>query len=180
VKHLLVCATLFACDASAADKVAAPAVLQVGSSDFAAHAELARDFTCEGANISPSLWWTGAPPETKSFAIIVDDPDSPDPAAPRRTWVHWVVTGIPATVTRLESRADRHLPAGASNGTNDDGDARWDGPCPPIGRHRYVFTVYALDAVVPGATKAELLAAMKGHVLAKGELIGMYQKQGHR
>jgi Raf kinase inhibitor-like YbhB/YbcL family protein len=146
-----------------------PAVprLQVSSAAFAANGEIPTEHTCEGADTMPPLAWSGAPAATRSYAVIVDDPDAPDPAAPKQTWVHLVAL---TTATSLGPDA--------TFGTNDFGKAAWGGPCPPVGRHRYVFKVYALDAALgpPGTTKSALLDAMKGHVLAKGELIGTYQK----
>ncbi|HEX5063064.1 MAG TPA: YbhB/YbcL family Raf kinase inhibitor-like protein [Kofleriaceae bacterium] len=153
-----------------------PQTLRVESSAFGANGSIPAQFTADGEDIAPPLTWTTPPAGTKSIAIIVDDPDAPNPAAPQRTWVHWVVTGIPATTTSLES--DKSLPAGAAVGTNDFGKRAWGGPNPPIGRHRYFFKLYALDIdlATPGITKLELLAAMKGHILAQGELIGTYAK----
>ena len=119
-----------------------------------------------------TIAWSGAPATTKSFAIVVDDPDAPDPAAPKRTWVHWVVVNLPATASTI--------PSDAVAGKNDFGKTTWGGPCPPIGRHRYFFKVYALDVEglgKAGMTKAELLAAIKDHVIARGELVGTYEKQ---
>jgi hypothetical protein len=146
-----------------------PAVpkLQVSSAAFAANAEIPGEHTCEGSDTMPPLTWAGAPAGTKTYAVIVDDPDAPDPAAPKQTWVHLVAL-----------TAGTSLGPDATFGTNDFGKTAWGGPCPPIGRHRYFFKVYALDAALgpPGITKDALLAAMKGHVLAKGELIGTYQK----
>lgn len=144
----------------------------VTSTAFAASGEIPMAHTCEGADTPPPLAWAGAPPTTKSFAVIVDDPDAPDPAAPKTTWVHWVVVNLPATASTI--------PNDAVAGKNDFGKQAWGGPCPPIGRHRYHFKVYALDADglgKPGMTKAELLAAIKEHVIARGELVGTYQKQ---
>ncbi|HUJ63230.1 MAG TPA: YbhB/YbcL family Raf kinase inhibitor-like protein [Kofleriaceae bacterium] len=153
------------------------AKLSVTSTAFAEGAEIPIDHTCEGADIAPALAWSGAPAQTRAFAIVVDDPDAPDPAAPKQTWVHWVVVGLPASATSLP--AGGALPAGAAAGTNDFGKAAWGGPCPPIGRHRYVFKVYALDAALgqPGMTKKQLLAAIAGHVIGAGQLIGTYQKK---
>lgn len=150
---------------------AAAASLTVSSSAFTAGAAIPRVHTCQGTNIAPPLAWSGAPDRTQSFAIIVDDPD-----APSGTWVHWVVAGIPASVTSLP--AGGALPAGAVEGTNDFGKLGWGGPCPPSGTHHYHFKVYALDAGIGGRgmTKAQLLAAMQDHVLAIGELVGTYQK----
>jgi Raf kinase inhibitor-like YbhB/YbcL family protein len=136
-------------------------------------------FTCEGDSVSPPLKWSGAPAGTKSFALIVDDPDAPDPANPKRTFVHWVIYDIPAGVTGLKEDASRELPDGARAGANDRGEAAYTGPCPPIGRHRYFHKLYALDVVLPdlhNPSKTQLLAAMKGHVVGETQLIGTYQK----
>ena len=136
-------------------------------------------FTCEGDSVSPPLKWSGAPAGTKSFALIIDDPDAPDPAKPQRTFVHWVIYDIPASVTGLKEGASEDLPDGARPGANDRGEAAYTGPCPPIGRHRYFHKLYALDVVLPdlhNPSKAQLLAAMKGHVVGETQLIGTYQK----
>ncbi len=179
MKALGLIAAMAACSKGGAVDPAPPNVpkLTVTSPAFAPGGEIPIDHTCEGPNVAPALAWSGAPPQTKSFAIVVDDPDAPDPAAPKMTWVHWVVLDLPATTTSLAREAA--LPPGAAAGTNDFGKQEWGGPCPPIGRHRYFFKVYALDTAIgkPGITKADLLAAMKGHVVAEGELIGTYQKQ---
>lgn len=139
-------------------------------------------FTGEGRDASPPLEWTGAPAGTRSFALISDDPDAPDPAAPRRTWVHWVVCDLPPDATALAEGASRQaMPHGSTEGKNDSGDLGYSGPYPPIGRHRYFFKLYALDASLglrEGHTKAALLKAMEGHVLATAELMGTYQKSG--
>jgi len=136
-------------------------------------------FTCEGASLSPPLKWSGAPAGTKSFALIIDDPDAPDPAKPLHTFVHWVVYDIPAGISMLAEGAAKQLPGGTRPGSNDRGDPSYTGPCPPIGRHRYFHKLYALDVVLPdlhNPDKAQLLAAMKGHVLGETQLIGTYQK----
>ncbi len=136
-------------------------------------------YTCEGKGISPPIAWEDAPPGTKSLAFVLDDPDAPDPKAPRRVWVHWVLYNIPPDAKELAENADKGgLPAGTVRGVTDFGKAEYGGPCPPIGRHRYFHKLYALDTRLDlaGATKAELEAAMKGHVLGKAELIGTYQK----
>jgi Raf kinase inhibitor-like YbhB/YbcL family protein len=136
--------------------------------------------TCDGEDRSPSLAWSGAPVGTKSFALIVDDPDAPDPAAPKMTWVHWVLYDIPADATGLpEGATAKTLPKGARQGVNDWKTPGWRGPCPPVGRHRYVHKLYALDIALPDLrrpNKAALERAMKGHVLAQAELIGTYQR----
>ena len=147
---------------------------------FASNGAIPKQFTCEGADISPPVRWSGAPQGTKSFALIIDDPDAPDPRAPKMTWVHWVVYDIPDDVTGLaEGAAKSGLPAGAQLGLNDWKRGDYGGPCPPIGRHRYFHKLYALDTVLPDlghATKARLLDAMKGHVAAEAQLVGTYQK----
>lgn len=136
-------------------------------------------FTCEGDGVSPPLKWSGAPAGTKSFTLIIDDPDAPDPANPQRSFVHWVLYDIPAGVSSLTEGASKLPPGGARQGSNDRGQARYTGPCPPTGRHRYFHKLYALDVVLPdlhNPSKAQLLAAMKGHVLGETQLIGTYQK----
>jgi Raf kinase inhibitor-like YbhB/YbcL family protein len=147
---------------------------------FANNGAVPKQYTCEGADISPPLRWSGAPQGTKSFALIIDDPDAPDPRAPKTTWVHWVAYNIPADANGLaEGAAKSGLPAGAAQGLNDWRRADYGGPCPPIGRHRYFHKLYALDTVLPDlghATKARLLDAMKGHVAAEAQLVGTYQK----
>ena len=138
-------------------------------------------FTCQGADVSPQLDWSHAPGGTKSFALIVDDPDAPDPAAPTMTWVHWVLYDIPATTGSLpEAVAPAALPPGTRQGLNDWDRTRYGGPCPPIGRHRYFHKLYALDTVLPDLKrpdKAALEKAMQGHILAQAVLIGTYQKR---
>ena len=135
--------------------------------------------TCEGANRSPPLAWSGIPAGTQSLALIVDDPDAPDPAAPRMTWVHWVLYNLPPECTGL-AEGIAVLPAGTLEGINDWKRTGYGGPCPPIGRHRYFHKLYALDARLPDLgrpDKARLEQAMRGHILAQAELIGTYQKQ---
>ncbi|HOI09863.1 MAG TPA: YbhB/YbcL family Raf kinase inhibitor-like protein [Myxococcota bacterium] len=154
--------------------------IRVTSPGFADGATIPAKHTCEGADVSPALAWADVPPGTKSLALIVDDPDAPDPAAPRMTWVHWVLYNLPTHATGLpEAVAPRALPAGTRAGRNDFGSTVWGGPCPPIGRHRYFFKVYALDVVLPdlGAPKAaDLVRAMAGHVIGQGVLVGTYRK----
>src|SRR3954468_9431186 len=113
--------------------------LTITSPAFAANGEIPAVYTCEGNDLSPPLAWSGAPPGTKSFALIVDDPDAPDPKAPKMTYVHWVLYDIAASVSSLEQRAATHLRSGAREGVNDWKPSGWGGPCPPIGRHRYFF-----------------------------------------
>jgi len=153
--------------------------LKITSPAFTSMGAIPKKHTCEGAETSPPLEWTGAPAGTKSYAFIEDDPDAPDPAAPKRVWVHWVLYSIPASVTRLGEGASTSLPKGVKAGTNDFGNAGYGGPCPPKGRHRYFHKIYALDTVLDlqgSPKKADVEAAMKGHVLAKAELVGTYQK----
>lgn len=153
--------------------------MKLKSTAFAEGSEIPGKYTCEGSNISPPLAWKEAPPATKSFALIVDDPDAPDPKEPVRTWVHWLLFNIPANVNSLEEGIKK-LPQGTQVGINDWKKDKFDGPCPPIGRHRYFYKLYALDTELElneRPTKPELEAAMKGHVLAKAELIGTYIKQ---
>lgn len=139
-------------------------------------------FTCDssGDGVSPPLQWSGAPAGTKSFALILDDPDAPNPAAPQRTFVHWVLYDIPASVNALPEGAAEKLPAGIREGTNDWGKPGYGGPCPPKGRHRYFHKLYALDVVLPdlhNPDKAQLESAMHGHILAETQLVGTYEKQ---
>jgi Raf kinase inhibitor-like YbhB/YbcL family protein len=151
------------------------------SSAFAANGPIPRQYTCQGTDVSPPLSWSGAPAGTRSYALIVDDPDAPDPHAPRTVWVHWVVYNIATSTHALPADADRKgLPEGAQSGVNDWKRPGYGGPCPPIGRHRYFHKLYALDTLLPDLgqpTKAQLLQAMRGHILAETELVGTYQKQ---
>lgn len=154
--------------------------LTISSPAFTDGGRIPREHTCEGADSSPPLTWNGVPPGTASLALIVDDPDAPDPAAPRMTYVHWVLYNLPPDLDALPValRTDQ-LPEGAGSGLNDWGLPGYGGPCPPIGRHRYFHKLYALDARLDGLdrpTKAQLEAAMSGHVLASAELMGTYQK----
>lgn len=155
--------------------------LTIRSTAFADGAEIPMRYTCEGDDDSPPLAWAGVPAGARSLALVVDDPDAPDPAAPRMTWVHWIVYDLAPEVTGL-AEGPRHapLPAGAREGRNDWKRTGWGGPCPPIGRHRYFFKLYALDAPLGDLgtpTKAALERAMEGHVLAKAELVGTYEKK---
>ncbi|MBI5442031.1 MAG: YbhB/YbcL family Raf kinase inhibitor-like protein [Deltaproteobacteria bacterium] len=156
----------------------------ITSSAFSPNGEIPSSYTCEGRDVSPPLSWSDLPPGTKSLALIVDDPDAPDPAAPKMTWVHWVLYNLPATATGLpEAVAPSALPGGTREGLNDWRKTGYGGPCPPIGRHRYFFKLYALSAVLPDLgkpDKAKLERAMEGKILGKGELVGTYQKKGKR
>ncbi len=133
-------------------------------------------YTCQGENVSPPLQLTNAPAGTKSFALIMEDPDAPDPEAPKLVWDHWVVWNIPASVSEIR---DNEVPAGAVVGQNTRGNNAYGGPCPPIGTHRYFFKAYALDTTLtlpPTTDKHQLLAAIKDHTLAAAELMGTYHK----
>jgi Raf kinase inhibitor-like YbhB/YbcL family protein len=152
----------------------------LSSRAFTEGGAIPKRYTCEGENVSPPLTWTDVPASTKSLVLIVDDPDAPDPAAPKLTWVHWVLYDLPPTAAGIEQAVTASaLPAGTRQGVNDWKRAGYGGPCPPIGRHRYFHKLYALDAVLGDLRhpdKATLEAAMKGHVLAHAQLIGTYQK----
>lgn len=153
--------------------------LTLTSTAWAQGGQIPSQYTCEGQDISPPLAWSGVPPEAKSLVLIVDDPDAPDPAAPKMTWVHWVLYNIPAGADGL-AEAARQLPAGTLEGVNDWKRTGYGGPCPPIGRHRYFHKLYALDLVLPDLgkpSKATLEARIKGHVIAQAELVGTYQKR---
>ncbi len=153
---------------------------QITSQAFADNAAIPAKYTCEGDDISPPLSWSGVPDGAKSLVLVVDDPDAPDPAAPKRVWVHWVLYDIPAGTTALAENADKTgLPNGTKVGLNDWKRADYGGPCPPIGRHRYFFKLYALDTELSGLSdpaKADVEAAMRGHILAQTQLVGTYQK----
>ena len=155
--------------------------LVLTSSAFTHQGSIPQQYTCQGRDVSPPLSWSGAPDGTKGFVLIVDDPDAPDPAAPKRTWVHWVLYDIPSTVSGLpEAVTSAKLPPGTREGTNDWNRTGYGGPCPPVGRHRYFHKLYALDVELPdlgAAPKGEVEKAMEGHVLAKAELVGTYQKR---
>jgi Raf kinase inhibitor-like YbhB/YbcL family protein len=152
------------------------------STAFGHGGEIPARCTCEGKGASPDLAWAGVPPGTETLALIVDDPDAPDPAAPKRTYVHWVLYNIPAGASGLpEGIPAGGLPAGTLEGVNDWKRTGYGGPCPPIGRHRYFHKLYALDTVLPDLhrpSKPALEAAIQGHVLGQAELMGTYQKKG--
>ncbi len=154
--------------------------LALTSTAFPAGGAIPSRHTCEGEDVSPPLAWVGAPDGTISFALIVDDPDAPDPKAPKTTWVHWVLYDLPGTATTLpEGVRPDSLPGGTRQGLNDWKQPGWRGPCPPVGRHRYFFKLYALDAKLgelPAPNKAAVEQAMQGHVLAHAEWMGTYEK----
>lgn len=155
--------------------------LTLTSTVFSHEEEIPSTYSCQGKGGAPPLAWSGAPAETRSFVIIVHDPDAPDPAAPRKDWVHWLVYNLPATTTQLSAGPQPALPPGTMLGLNDSGRAAYGPPCPPIGRHRYFYQLYALDTMLPDLgtpQRPQLEEAMKGHVLAEAVLMGTYQKQG--
>ena len=152
--------------------------MNITSSAFAHNDAIPRLYTCQGRDISPPLAWSGVPAAARSLVLIVDDPDAPDPAHPRMTWVHWLLYNLPTTCTVLPE-AVKTLPDGTLEGINDWKRTGYGGPCPPIGRHRYFHKLYALDTVLPDLgtpDKKKLLQAMEGHVLAEAQYIGTYQK----
>lgn len=155
--------------------------LEISSPAFADGAEIPVLHTCEGKDVSPPLVWRHVPRDTKSLVLIVDDPDAPDPKAPAMTWVHWVLYDLPATSTGLpEGVASAALPPGTREGLNDWRRTGWGGPCPPIGRHRYFFKLYALDQMLGDLarpTKAAVEKAMHGHVLSSAVWMGTYEKR---
>ena len=152
-------------------------MFQLKTSAFPAEGNIPSRFTCEGENISPELTWAGVPQGTKSFALVVHDPDAPRSGG----YTHWVVFNIPATATHIAENAPKQaqLPGGGIQGRNDGGSAGYTGPCPPSGTHRYYFRLYALDEVLDlkdGADKDALEKALKGHVLGQAELMGRYKR----
>ena len=155
--------------------------LTLTSAAFTHGGEIPTAHTCEGPDRSPPLAWSGIPSGTKSLVLIVDDPDAPDPKAPKMTWVHWVLYNLPAADGGLpEAVASSSLPQGTLEGVSDYKRTGWGGPCPPIGRHRYFFKLYALDVQLPDLhrpNKARLEKAMAGHQLGHTELMGTYQKR---
>ena len=178
--YVTMAALLFADIGAAQEKTMS---LSLTSPAFAANGTIPKDYTCEGGDHSPELTWTGAPQGTKSFALIEDDPDAPDPKAPKTTWVHWLLYDIPASVASLPRDAAKKLPAGTREGVNDWKRPGYGGPCPPVGRHRYFHKLYALDTTLGDLkqpNKAALERAMEGHVLATAELVGTYEKASKR
>jgi Raf kinase inhibitor-like YbhB/YbcL family protein len=154
--------------------------LTLTSKAFPNQSSIPAQYTCEGKNMSPPLSWSGVPGDAKSLALIVDDPDAPDPAAPKTIWTHWVLYNLPASDGTLSEGAKAaDLPQGTREGTNDWKRIGYGGPCPPIGRHRYYFRLFALDLVLPDLgqpTRTKLLASMEGHVAVSAELMGTYRK----
>jgi len=155
--------------------------LTITSPAFDHNQPIPQHYSCEGEDISPVLQWSGIPPEALSLVLIVDDPDAPDPEAPKMTWVHWLLYNLPVASSGLEEGIiASHLPDGTLEGLNDWKRTGYGGPCPPIGRHRYFFKIYALDQRLPdmgNPTRDSLLEAMKGHVIDEAHLIGTYEKK---
>ena len=153
---------------------------KITSTVFQHNNEIPSLYTCEGEDLSPPLHWQGVPADARSLVLIVDDPDAPDPKAPKMTWVHWVLYNLPPDSQGLpEGTTSADLPAGTGEGLNDWKRTGYGGPCPPIGRHRYFHKLYALDVVLEKMArpdKAKIEAAMKGHIIEQAELVGTYQK----
>jgi Raf kinase inhibitor-like YbhB/YbcL family protein len=158
--------------------------LSISSKAFANGGSIPSRYTCDGADVSPPLEWSGVPLNAKSLILIVEDPDAPDPKAPKTTWVHWILYNIPPTASGLpEDIAQHKIPAGTLDGLNDWMRTGYGGPCPPVGRHRYFHRVYALSAVLPDLhqpRKSTLIQAMHGKVLAEGALLGVYARRAVR
>ena len=157
-------------------------MMTVSSPSFGHGDLIPKNHTADGPNRSPPLSWSGAPAGTKSFALVVEDPDAPDPAAPQRIFCHWVLYNLPPGTAQLGPGASTDgLPPGTRVGRNDFGRAAYGGPAPPIGRHRYFFRLFALDIELPATLGASdrntLMQAIHGHVLAEGELMGVYERE---
>jgi Raf kinase inhibitor-like YbhB/YbcL family protein len=156
--------------------------MDLSSTAFTQGSDMPSRYTCEGDDLAPPLRWSDVPDRTRSLALIVDDPDAPDPAAPTTTWVHWVLFDIAPDASAIPE-GGRPLPDGSREGLNDWQRTGYGGPCPPVGRHRYFFKLYALDTLLPhldNPTKGALELAMQGHVLAQAQLVGTYQKHKGR
>lgn len=173
----LQCVNLYAAPKSAVKKGGKKMAMKIESPSFKHEGMIPSTFTCDGKDISPALKWSGAPENTKSFALINDDPD-----APVGLWVHWVIYNIPSGTHELHENfpKDAELKNGAKNGKNSWGKLGYGGPCPPSGTHRYFFKLYALDTMLnlpSGAAKEQVESAMKGHILAEAQLMGKYKRQ---
>lgn len=150
----------------------------IKSSQFIDGDPIPQNYTCEGQDVPPPLAWDFVPKDAEALALIVDDPDAPDPEAPTRTYVHWVLYDIPPETTGLDGKG-RELPRGTREGLNDWNRTGYGGPCPPKGRHRYFFKLYALDTQLGDLgrpTKSQLLEAMQGHILEEARMVGTYEK----
>jgi len=153
--------------------------MKLSSPAFEPMQPIPEKYTCEGRDLSPPLAWSEVPAQAKSLALIVEDPDAPDPAAPRTIWTHWIVYNLPPQPAGL-AEAVKRLPPGTLEGRNDWQRTGYGGPCPPTGRHRYVHRLYALDTLLPDLrrpTRTALQAAMGSHVIAEAELVGTYEKR---
>lgn len=154
--------------------------LTITSPAFFHNDDIPAEFTCDGLDVSPPLEWTGVPDQTKSLVLIVEDPDAPDPAAPKMTWVHWVLYNLPPTTTSFEQGViQSDLPSGTLEGKNNWNQKGYGGPCPPIGKHRYFIKLFALDTILDelaNPTSENLAKSMAGHILDQAELIGLYQR----
>lgn len=150
--------------------------MEITSSAFENGGMIPDKYSCDGRNIAPPLEWTNPPEDTKSFVLICDDPD-----APMGTWVHWVVYDIPASISKLQEGTppEKTLTNSGKQGTNDFHKIGYGGPCPPSGIHRYFFKLYAVDMFTdlePGATKAQILRTIKGHILGEAQTMGKYSR----
>jgi Raf kinase inhibitor-like YbhB/YbcL family protein len=151
--------------------------MQLRSSAYGYGDNIPKRYTCDGEDVSPPLDWSGVPQNTRGLVLIIDDPDAPDPAAPRMTWVHWLVFNIPPDTAGLPEGVGK-LPAGTHIGVNSGGRRRYSGPCPPIGRHRYFHKLYAIDVELNNSMQDDVEAVMKaiqGHVLASTEFFATYE-----
>jgi Raf kinase inhibitor-like YbhB/YbcL family protein len=179
---MVVASVSVSCQTKKAEKGAAvkgkeEMAFMITSTAFKHEGMIPKQYTCDGADISPQLAWSNVPDSTKSFALICDDPD-----APVGDWVHWVLYNLPADTREIKEKIanDAKLPNGARHGTNDFRKYGYGGPCPPGGTHRYFFKLYALDSMLTltsKATKKDLLEAMKGHILGQAELMGKYSRK---
>ena len=177
-RTLLISALVLVCQARAHPP---EAHMQITSSSFSHQGSIPAKYTCEGSDTSPPLSWSGVPSGAKSLALIVDDPDAPDPKAPKMTWVHWVIYDVLPQTSSLPEGGSRSIPSGTREGLNDWKKTGYGGPCPPIGRHRYFHKLYALDRQLGDLGKADkpsLERAMQGHILAQATLMGTYAKKG--
>lgn len=174
---------LFFCftDLLSAEKADVPR-LTLRSYAFTHQHPIPKQFTCDDTNLSPRLTWTNVPNNARSLVLIMYDPDTPVPAVPLMSWVHWLMYNIPPTASGLPQNAGpNELPKGTRLGKNDWKETGYKGPCPPIGRHRYFFKLFALDTVLPNLhlpDYATLEKTMNGHILDRALLIGVYQRKG--
>lgn len=176
------CSAACSSPAGAGGPTDAAMTFHLTSPSFAHEQPIPPRHTSDGEDVSPPLRWTDPPAGARSFALVVHDPDAPDPRAPRRDWGHWVIYDLPPETRSLpEDVKAAGLPHGAREGKNDWGQIGWRGPSPPVGRHRYFFELHALDKVLPDLgtpSRHDLEAAMKGHVIATAALVGTYAKGG--